>query len=67
MGAAMASRLLPAGYSVTVYGRTPSKAAPLLSLGGRLADSPFAVAQSSKWQGRPMIFGGPVRKLKMWP
>ncbi|CAN0880828.1 Probable 3-hydroxyisobutyrate dehydrogenase-like 3, mitochondrial [Linum grandiflorum] len=47
MGAAMASRLLSAGYSVTVYARTPSKADPLLSLGAHLADSPIAVAQSS--------------------
>ncbi|CAN1775630.1 Probable 3-hydroxyisobutyrate dehydrogenase-like 3, mitochondrial [Linum perenne] len=47
MGAAMASRLLSAGYSVTVYARTPSKAEPLLSLGAHLADSPIEVAKSS--------------------
>lgn len=47
MGAAMASRLLSAGYSVTVYARTPSKALPLQSLGARVADSPAEVARSS--------------------
>ena len=47
MGAAMASRLISAGYSLTVYARTPSKAAPLQSVGARLADSPFQLAQLS--------------------
>ncbi|KAL6184133.1 hypothetical protein ACLB2K_045537 [Fragaria x ananassa] len=47
MGAAMASRLLSAGYSLTVYARTPSKAAPLQSQGAHLADSPFQLAQLS--------------------
>ncbi|GAB4847854.1 hypothetical protein Ancab_026915 [Ancistrocladus abbreviatus] len=46
MGSAMASRLLSAGYSVTIYARTPSKAAPLLSQGAHFADSPAAVAGS---------------------
>ncbi|TQD87960.1 hypothetical protein C1H46_026458 [Malus baccata] len=45
MGAAMATRLLSTGYSVTVYARTPSKAQPLQSLGAQLADSPFHLAQ----------------------
>ncbi|XP_062030423.1 probable 3-hydroxyisobutyrate dehydrogenase-like 2, mitochondrial [Rosa rugosa] len=45
MGAAMASRLISAGYSLTVYARTPSKAAPLQSQGAHLADSPFQLAQ----------------------
>ncbi|KAM1092891.1 hypothetical protein ACFX1X_020441 [Malus domestica] len=31
MGAAMASRLLSAGYSLTIYARTPSKALSLQS------------------------------------
>ncbi|KAL6180580.1 hypothetical protein ACLB2K_047241 [Fragaria x ananassa] len=47
MGAAMASRLISAGYSLTVYARTPSKAAPLQSQGARLADCPFQLAQLS--------------------
>ncbi|XP_018500885.2 probable 3-hydroxyisobutyrate dehydrogenase-like 3, mitochondrial [Pyrus x bretschneideri] len=46
MGAAMASRLLSAGYSLTIYARTPSKALSLQSQGARLAESPFEVAKS---------------------
>ncbi|XP_057785753.1 probable 3-hydroxyisobutyrate dehydrogenase-like 3, mitochondrial [Salvia miltiorrhiza] len=44
MGGAMASRLISAGYSVTVYARSPSKAASILSLGAKLADSPADLA-----------------------
>lgn len=47
MGAAMASRLLSAGYSLTIYARTPSKAHPLQSQGAQLAYSPFQLAQLS--------------------
>ncbi|KAG6389823.1 hypothetical protein SASPL_151297 [Salvia splendens] len=47
MGGAMASRLISAGYSVTIYARTPSKAASLLSLGAKLADSPADLAAAS--------------------
>ncbi|XP_059653450.1 probable 3-hydroxyisobutyrate dehydrogenase-like 2, mitochondrial isoform X2 [Cornus florida] len=47
MGSAMASRLLSAGYSVTVYARTPSKASQLQSQGAHLANSPFDVAKTS--------------------
>ncbi|ONI36122.1 hypothetical protein PRUPE_1G570500 [Prunus persica] len=47
MGAAMASRLLSAGYSLTIYARTPSKAHPLQSQGAQLAHSPFQLAQVS--------------------
>ncbi|XP_028775487.1 probable 3-hydroxyisobutyrate dehydrogenase-like 3, mitochondrial [Neltuma alba] len=45
MGAAMASRLLSAGYSVTIYARNPSKALPLQSQGAHVADSPAEVAR----------------------
>ncbi|PKA61229.1 putative 3-hydroxyisobutyrate dehydrogenase-like 1, mitochondrial [Apostasia shenzhenica] len=47
MGAAMAGRILAAGYSLTVYARTPSKAAGLTAAGARLAASPAAVAAFS--------------------
>ncbi len=33
MGAAMARRIVQSGFDVTVYNRTPSKAAPLVSAG----------------------------------
>uniref|UniRef100_A0A2P2Q5S7 Uncharacterized protein MANES_10G128600 n=1 Tax=Rhizophora mucronata TaxID=61149 RepID=A0A2P2Q5S7_RHIMU len=47
MGAAMASRLLSAGYSLTIYSRNPSKAVPLQSQGALLANSPREVASCS--------------------
>ncbi|KAL3515625.1 hypothetical protein ACH5RR_022527 [Cinchona calisaya] len=47
MGSAMASRLLSAGYTITVYARTPSKAAPLQSKGAHLASSLADLASSS--------------------
>ncbi|KAK9287176.1 hypothetical protein L1049_015587 [Liquidambar formosana] len=47
MGSAMASRLLSAGYTLTIYARTPSKALSLQSQGAHLANSPFDVAKTS--------------------
>lgn len=47
MGAAMASRLLSAGYSLSIYARSPSKSAVLLSLGAQLATSPADLAAST--------------------
>jgi len=44
MGAPMASNLLRAGYPVTVYNRTASKAAPLTELGAAVAPSPKEAA-----------------------
>jgi 3-hydroxyisobutyrate dehydrogenase len=41
MGAAMASRLLATGHSVTVYNRTLAKADPLVRAGARLARTPL--------------------------
>lgn len=43
----MASRLLSAGYSITIYARSPSKALPLQSEGAQLVDSPYEVAKCS--------------------
>lgn len=47
MGAAMATRLLSAGYSVAIYARTPSKALDLQSKGARLLNSAVEVARTS--------------------
>ncbi|GKV42854.1 hypothetical protein SLEP1_g50217 [Rubroshorea leprosula] len=47
MGAPMASRLLVAGYSLTVYNRTLEKALPLQSQGARVVTSPIEVARHS--------------------
>ena len=44
MGSEMASRLLRAGYQVTVYNRTKSKAEPLVDAGARLVDRPVELA-----------------------
>lgn len=47
MGHSMASHLQTAGYPLTVYNRTRSKAAALLDKGARWADTPRAVAEQS--------------------
>jgi len=47
MGSSMCSHLLAAGYSVTVFNRTKSKAEPLLAKGARWANNPAEVAQAS--------------------
>ena len=47
MGHSMASHLQKAGYPLTVYNRTKSKAAALLDKGARWADTPGAVAEQS--------------------
>ncbi|KAH6790614.1 6-phosphogluconate dehydrogenase family protein [Perilla frutescens var. frutescens] len=46
MGGAMASRLISAGYSVSIYARSPSKAASFLSAGANLVDSLADLAAS---------------------
>ncbi|XWS54888.1 hypothetical protein CRYUN_Cryun10bG0128400 [Craigia yunnanensis] len=45
MGAAMASHILSAGYSLAIYARTPSKASSLQSLGVHLTSSPQELAR----------------------
>lgn len=47
MGAAMAGHLIDAGYELTVYNRTASKARPLCEKGAKLASSIREVAESS--------------------
>lgn len=47
MGASMASNLLDAGYSMTVYTRTASSADAVLAKGATWADDPAAVAEAS--------------------
>lgn len=47
MGASMAGHLLAAGYQLTVYNRTKSRADGLVAAGATWADSPKAVAQAS--------------------
>lgn len=47
MGVSMAKHIIAAGYDLTVYTRTMSKAEPLMELGASRADTPFEVAQQS--------------------
>ena len=46
MGNRMARRLLDAGYDVTVWNRTPEKAAPLSDAGAHIAETPAVVARA---------------------
>jgi 3-hydroxyisobutyrate dehydrogenase len=47
MGFGMASRLVAAGHSVSVYNRTAARAEPLVRLGARAASSPRSAAQNA--------------------
>lgn len=47
MGASMAGHLLAAGYSLSVFNRTQTKADPLIGSGATWCESPKAVAESS--------------------
>ncbi|CAM6126437.1 unnamed protein product [Calypogeia fissa] len=47
MGQAMAGHILAAGFEVTVFNRTRSKAEGLIAKGAKYAESPLAVAQKS--------------------
>jgi len=47
MGTAMAGNLVKAGWPVTVYNRTPEKAAALVAAGARLASTPLSLAEET--------------------
>jgi 3-hydroxyisobutyrate dehydrogenase len=47
MGSSMCGHVMAAGYTVTVFNRSPEKARPLVEKGAKLADSPQAVALAS--------------------
>jgi 3-hydroxyisobutyrate dehydrogenase len=48
MGAPMAANVARAGYSLTIYNRTPGKAARLTELGAHPADTPAELAARSE-------------------
>ncbi len=48
MGAGMAARLVAEGHRVTVYNRTPSRAAPLVAAGATLARSPREACEGAE-------------------
>jgi 3-hydroxyisobutyrate dehydrogenase-like beta-hydroxyacid dehydrogenase len=47
MGTPMACRLLAAGHELTVWNRSPERAAPLLAAGARLASSPVEAVRNA--------------------
>ena len=47
MGSAIAERLIVSGHYVTVWNRTPSKAAPLKAVGAAVASSPADLAEAA--------------------
>lgn len=47
MGSRMVGHLIDAGYSTTLFNRSPAKAAPMIDRGAVWADSPRAVAENS--------------------
>jgi len=47
MGAAMAGHVAEAGYPLTVWNRTPGRAASLVAMGAKEAESPSALAAAS--------------------
>ena len=55
MGLPMATRLLQAAYSVTVWNRTISKAQPLSTLGAQIADTASAAVNNEKWSADIII------------
>src|SRR5215831_12775361 len=46
MGYPMVERLLKAGYDVSIWNRTRSKAEPLAKLGGKIVDKPSDLAET---------------------
>jgi 2-hydroxy-3-oxopropionate reductase len=48
MGGAMAENLIKAGYTLTVYNRTTSKAERFITMGAQLAETPAEVARRSE-------------------
>ncbi|CAN1196373.1 Probable 3-hydroxyisobutyrate dehydrogenase-like 1, mitochondrial [Linum perenne] len=67
MGRSMCSHLIKAGYLLTVFTRTISKAQPLLDLGAKLADSPRAVASQSDVVFSIVGFPSDVRQVLLHP
>ncbi|MGD9851921.1 MAG: NAD(P)-dependent oxidoreductase [Nitrospirales bacterium] len=67
MGAPMCEHLLRAGYPLTLYTRTPSKAQTLLEQGARWAESPAALVVESDVICTMVGFPQDVRALYLQP
>lgn len=67
MGRFMCAHLIKAGYTVTVFNRTLSKAQPLLDMGAKLANSPQAVAAQSEVVFSIVGYPSDVRNVLLHP
>lgn len=67
MGQSMCGHLLKAGYFVTIFTRTQSKAQTLVELGGRWAPSPLAVASESDVVFSMVGYPSDVRQVLLDP
>ncbi|KAG6489045.1 hypothetical protein ZIOFF_050303 [Zingiber officinale] len=67
MGRSMAGHLLSAGYSLTVFNRTSSKAQALLDRGAKLAGSPVDVARASDVVFLIVGYPSDVRRVALDP
>ncbi|GLU09940.1 hypothetical protein SLE2022_267750 [Rubroshorea leprosula] len=67
MGSSMCAHLIKAGYTVTVFNRTLSKAQPLVDMGARLANSPRELASQSNIVFSIVGFPSDVRQVLLDP
>ncbi|KAK9275764.1 hypothetical protein L1049_023033 [Liquidambar formosana] len=67
MGRSMCGHLLKAGYTLTIFNRTLSKAQPLVDMGAHLANSPLAVASQSDVVFTIVGFPSDVRSVLLDP
>jgi len=67
MGSSMAGHLVKAGFAVTLYSRTKSKAEPLLAQGAKWADTPRAVGAACDVVFSIVGFPSDVREILLGP
>jgi 3-hydroxyisobutyrate dehydrogenase len=67
MGAALARRLLAAGFAVRVWNRTRERAMPLADEGAELADSPADAADQADFVLTMLTDGGAVERVMLGP
>lgn len=67
MGSSMCGHLIAAGYSATVFNRSPEKTRALVEKGAKLADSPRAVAAASDVVFTIVGYPQDVREVTLGP
>ena len=67
MGVAMAANIRRAGYSLVVWNRSADKAAPLIALGARLAQTPAAAAADADIVISSLADDGAVKTVVLGP